>query len=91
MRHPRTPLRVLLTFALALSACATNDIEGEPRDVVPARPAVSITGGGATVITPKHRVEVMVTPGSVVPVKTPKHHIRLDVGAPRLAQKELAR
>lgn len=91
MRPPNPHVCALFACALALSACATNDLEGERREAVTVEPAAGITGGGATVITSKHRVDVMVTPGSVTPIKTPRHDIRLGVGAPRLAQKELAR
>ena len=90
--HPtRYLLAGLIACALATSACATNDLEGETRGFVPLKPATAVTGGGGSATTDAHRVEIMVAPGTVAPVSTPKHRIRLGVGAPRFAQQEIAR
>jgi hypothetical protein len=91
MHPPRPLLALLLACALATSACATNDLEDETPGFVPLQSATAVTGGGGKATTNDHRVEVMVAPGTVTPIATPKHRIRLGVGAPRFAQQEVAR
>ncbi len=90
--HPsRSFLAILIPCALATSACATNDLEGETPGFVPLKPATAATGGGGTAVMDDHRAEISIAPGTVTPVSTPKHRIRLGVGAPRFAQQEIAR